>query len=86
VVVRVEGPIDPATGWVIDFGDLKNAFEPVRKQLDHTYLNEIEGLDNPTSEAVALWIWERIVPGLPGLTAVTIQETCTSGCTYRGRS
>jgi 6-pyruvoyltetrahydropterin/6-carboxytetrahydropterin synthase len=86
VAVHVEGPVEPRSGWVMDFGDLKTAFEPVHKQLDHTYLNEIEGLDNPTSEALAAWIWEQLIPGLPGLTAVTVRETCTSGCTYRRRS
>jgi len=85
VTVHVEGPVEPDTGWVMDFGDLKTAFEPVRKQLDHYYLNEIEGLDNPTSEILAAWIWDRLTAGLPGLSAVTVRETCTSGCTYRGR-
>lgn len=85
VSVHVDGPVEPDTGWVMDFGDLKTAFEPVRKQLDHYYLNEIEGLENPTSEILAAWIWERLIPGLPGLSAVTVRETCTSGCTYRGR-
>lgn len=85
VTVHVEGPVESDTGWVMDFGDLKTAFEPVRKQLDHYYLNEIEGLDNPTSEILAAWIWDRLNPGLPGLSAVTVRETCTSGCTYRGR-
>jgi 6-pyruvoyltetrahydropterin/6-carboxytetrahydropterin synthase len=85
VIVHVDGPVEPGTGWVMDFGDLKTAFEPVRKQLDHYYLNEIDGLANPTSEILAAWIWERLAPGLPGLSAVTVRETCTSGCTYRGR-
>src|SRR5882724_7285123 len=70
VTVHVEGPVEPDTGWVMDFGDLKTAFEPVRKQLDHYYLNEIEGLDNPTSEILAAWIWDRLTAGLPGLSAV----------------
>lgn len=85
VTVHVEGSIEPDTGWVMDFGDLKTAFEPLRKQLDHYYLNEIEGLENPTSEILAAWIWDRLTPGLPGLSAITVQETRTSGCTYRGR-
>ena len=85
VIVHVDGPVESGTGWVMDFGDIKTAFEPVRKQLDHYYLNEIDGLANPTSEILAAWIWERLAPGLPGLSAVTVRETCTSGCTYRGR-
>jgi 6-pyruvoyltetrahydropterin/6-carboxytetrahydropterin synthase len=68
----------------MDFGDVKRTFEPIEKQLDHYYLNEIEGLENPTSENLARWIWERLSPALPALSAVTVRETCTSGCTYRG--
>ena len=85
VELHVEGPIDPVFGWVMDFGDLKAAFEPLRLRLDHYYLNEIEGLENPTSEVLAVWIWDRLSPRVTGLSAVTVRETCTSGCTYRGR-
>ncbi|WP_404314158.1 6-carboxytetrahydropterin synthase QueD [Prescottella equi] len=84
--VHVEGPIDPTLGWVMDFGDLKKAVQPLVEQLDHYYLNDIEGLENPTSEVLAVWLWERLHPGLPGLSAITVRETCTSGSTYRGNS
>jgi 6-pyruvoyltetrahydropterin/6-carboxytetrahydropterin synthase len=84
VAVHVEGPVDPVAGWVMDFADVRAACEPLREALDHRYLNDIEGLANPTSEHVARWIWQRLVPQLPGLSAVTVRETCTSGCTYRG--
>ena len=53
-------------------------------QLDHHYLNEIEGLDNPTSERLAQWIWTRLKPVLPALSEIVVHETCTSGCRYRG--
>lgn len=82
--IHVRGEVDPANGWIMDFADIKSAFEPLRKQLDHYVLNEIEGLSNPTSEVIAAWIWERLKPTLPGLSAVVIRETCTSGCVYRG--
>lgn len=82
--IRVSGEVDPRTGWVCDFDDLKAAFEPLHAELDHRYLNEIRGLENPTSENLARWIWVRLSPGLPGLVEVTVQETCTSRCTYRG--
>jgi 6-pyruvoyltetrahydropterin/6-carboxytetrahydropterin synthase len=81
--VHVEGPVDPHTGWVMDFGDVRAACRPVVDALDHRYLNEIEGLDNPTSERLAAWIWERLVPTVPGLVEVVVRETCTSGCRYR---
>jgi 6-pyruvoyltetrahydropterin/6-carboxytetrahydropterin synthase len=84
VIVHVEAPVDPESGWVMDFGDLKRAFKPLEAQLDHYYLNDIEGLENPTSEVLARWIWERLKPTLPDLSALTVRETCTSGCTYRG--
>ena len=84
VSVHVEGPAGAATGWVRDFADLSCAMEPVLGRLDHYYLNDVEGLDNPTSETLARWIWERVMPALPGLSQVVVRETCTSGCVYRG--
>ena len=84
VEVHVEGPVGDSTGWVQDFGDIKSAFKPLEVALDHRYLNEVEGLENPTSEVLARWIWDRLITVLPLLTAVTVRETCTSGCVYRG--
>lgn len=84
VTVHVRGPVDEATGWVMDFGELKDAFRPVREALDHRCLNDVPGLENPTSENVARWVWSCLSSGLPGLSEVMIRETCTSGCTYRG--
>jgi 6-pyruvoyltetrahydropterin/6-carboxytetrahydropterin synthase len=84
VDVVVEGEVDPQTGWVQDFADLASAFRPLFDQLDHHYLNEIEGLENPTSENLARWIWDRLRPSLPLLSAIVVQETCTARATYRG--
>lgn len=84
VRVHVAGTPDPHLGWVMDFAELRDVCEPVRATLDHHHLNEIAGLENPTSEVLARWIWDRLAPELPGLAAVDVQETCTSGCTYRG--
>lgn len=84
VEVHVEGPVDPRTGWVMDFADVRDLCRPLIDALDHRYLNEIDGLDNPTSERLAAWIWDRLAPDLPGLTEVVVRETCTSGCRYRG--
>lgn len=86
VDIHVTGPLGESSGWVMDFADIKTAFQPLYDQLDHHYLNEIDGLHNPTSEHLALWIWERLAPRLPGLSEVTVHETCTSGCRYRGPS
>jgi 6-pyruvoyltetrahydropterin/6-carboxytetrahydropterin synthase len=84
VQVHVAGDQDPHVGWVIDFADIAEAFEPIRERLDHYYLNEIEGLENPTSENLARWIWIRLKPALPQLSQILVRETCTSGCIYRG--
>lgn len=84
ISVHVGGELDPALGWVQDFADIKAAVQPVHDALDHRYLNEIPGLENPTSERLAVWIWEKLAPALPGLTRIRVHETCTSGCEYRG--
>jgi 6-pyruvoyltetrahydropterin/6-carboxytetrahydropterin synthase len=84
LTVHVRGPVGERSGWVMDFADLKAAVTPVLDRLDHAYLNEIEGLENPTSEVLARWIWARLTPTLPGLSRVTLHETCTSGCVYAG--
>ncbi len=86
IEVRVSGEVDPATGWICDFAELKSAFAPIFDALDHRYLNEVEGLSNPTSERLAEWVWERLKPRLPLLSRVTVHETCTSGCSYEGPS
>ncbi|HET9078050.1 MAG TPA: 6-carboxytetrahydropterin synthase QueD [Acidimicrobiales bacterium] len=83
VEIHVTGPVDPSTGWVMDFADLKAAFAPLHDQLDHRYLNEVDGLENPTSENLARWIWDRLAASLP-LDRVVVRETCTSGCVHRG--
>jgi 6-pyruvoyltetrahydropterin/6-carboxytetrahydropterin synthase len=84
VTVHVRGPLSTDTGWVMDFADLKAVVKPVIDELDHYYLNEIAGLENPTSEVIARWIWRRLASMLPGLTQIVVRETCTSGCIYRG--
>ena len=84
VAIHVEGPVSEQTGWIMDFGDIKAAFAPIYEQLDHHYLNDVEGLENPTSENLAIWIWTQLKPRLPLLSTIKIKETCTSGCVYSG--
>jgi len=83
VELVIEGPVDPETGWLVDYADVAEAFAPLQDQLDHRYLNDVEGLSNPTSENIARWIWDRLQGKLP-LVEVRIGETCTSACIYRG--
>jgi 6-pyruvoyltetrahydropterin/6-carboxytetrahydropterin synthase len=84
VEVAVTGDCDPKLGWVMDYADISAAFKPIWSKLDHFYLNDITGLDNPTSENLAVWIWKRLKPRLPLLTEVVVAETCQSRCVYRG--
>ncbi len=84
VELVVQGEPGADTGWVMDFAEVKQAFQPIYEQLDHHYLNDIAGLENPTSEVLAIWIWNKLLPSLPQLSTVVVHETCTSGCRYSG--
>jgi 6-pyruvoyltetrahydropterin/6-carboxytetrahydropterin synthase len=86
IEVHVAGPLDATLGWVIDFADIQRAWQPIHARLDHRYLNEVEGLENPTSELLAQWIWQRLKPALPGLAKLVVMETPSSGCIYCGES
>lgn len=82
VTLELAGEVSEPEGWLVDFADVATAFQPVHDALDHRYLNEIEGLENATSENLARWIFERVAPTLPGLEAVTVAETCQASCRY----
>ena len=84
VALHLSGDLDPHTGWIRDFSEIKAIFKPLYERLDHNYLNDIPGLENPTSEVLAKFIWNEMKPLLPELSAIRIHETCTSGCIYRG--
>jgi 6-pyruvoyltetrahydropterin/6-carboxytetrahydropterin synthase len=84
ITVVVEGDIDPERGWLVDFAEIDEHVNPLVRQLDHRVLNEIEGLGNPTSELLAVWLWKALRPGLPVLVEVQVAETTTSRCIYRG--
>jgi 6-pyruvoyltetrahydropterin/6-carboxytetrahydropterin synthase len=83
VEVHVRGDVDPSTGMLMDFADIKAAFRPLHDCLDHHYLNEVDGLDNPTSENLARWLWDRLRYSMP-LSRIVVRETCTSGVSYEG--
>ena len=84
IEIRVRGPVGEQSGWVMDFADIGRAFDPIYQRLDHRYLNEIPGLENPTSENLARWVWDRIKPTLPELERVIVHETCDARCEYEG--
>ena len=84
--IVVAGECDARLGWLVDYADLSAAFRPLWEQLDHRYLNEVQGLENPTSEHLARWIWDRLKPVLPLLAQVVVHETCTCGAIYRGEN
>ena len=84
VEISVEGNVDPKVGWVYDHADISDAMKPLVKMLDHAYLNEIEGLENPTIEKMAEWFWKKLEPQCPGLCEIVVHETPTARCVYRG--
>lgn len=84
VVILLEGEVGKESGWVKDFGEIKRLCEPVIEELDHSTLNDIPGLGNPTSENIAVWIWNRLKPVIPELGMVEVSETSSTGCRYRG--
>ncbi len=85
VEIVVAGECDPKLGWLMDYAEITRRFRPIWEKLDHRYLNEVPGLENPTSEQITAWIWKRLKPKLPLLTEVAVAETCTARCVYRGK-
>ncbi|QCI21706.1 6-carboxytetrahydropterin synthase QueD [Buchnera aphidicola (Hyadaphis tataricae)] len=86
VRLEIRDKVDQKTGWIMDYADIQLKFKPIYDQLDHHFLNDIPGLENPTSEVLVKWIWKHLKPHLPSLYTVTIKETCTAGCTYQDDS
>jgi 6-pyruvoyltetrahydropterin/6-carboxytetrahydropterin synthase len=84
LIVHVTGPLDERLRWIVDFAEIKRLTREVLKPLDHHYLNEVEGLEQPTTENIAMWIWDELKPKLPGLSKLTLWENGNSGCTYTG--
>lgn len=84
IEVTLRGTVDPVAGWVCDFADIERAWRPVHDALDHRYLNDIDGLENPTSEHLAMWLWQMLAPSLPALAQIRVVETHNAGCIYRG--
>ena len=83
--VRLRGRVDPKLGWLCDFQEIRAATQPlIDRFLDHYYLNDVAGLENPTSENLAIWLWDKLKPSLPDLFQITVYETCTSTCVYKG--
>jgi 6-pyruvoyltetrahydropterin/6-carboxytetrahydropterin synthase len=84
IEIAVAGPVNEETGWFIDYEVVDTAWHPLFEILDHHYLNEVPGLENPTSENLARFLWERMKPALPALERITVHETCDARCEYEG--
>jgi 6-pyruvoyltetrahydropterin/6-carboxytetrahydropterin synthase len=84
IEVSIEGEVDPATGWVYDHAVISRAMKPLIERLDHAYLNDIPGLENPTIELIGAWFWDQLADACPGLCEIVIHETPTARCVYRG--
>jgi 6-pyruvoyltetrahydropterin/6-carboxytetrahydropterin synthase len=84
VELAIRGPVNVETGWFIDYGELDAIWAPIHEVLDHNYLNEVPGLENPTSENLARWLWQQLRPALPSLEKVVVHETCDARCEYEG--
>ena len=84
VEVSIESEVDPTVGWIYDHANISDAMKPLLKTLDHTYVNDIEGLENPTIENMAEWFWKKLEPLCPGLCEIVVHETPTARCIYRG--
>jgi 6-pyruvoyltetrahydropterin/6-carboxytetrahydropterin synthase len=84
ITVVIEGDIDPEKGWLLDFSEIDEHVNPLVRRLDHHVLNQVEGLENPTSELLAVWLWNAIRATLPVLVEVQVAETTSSRCIYRG--
>ena len=85
IIISVKGPVNKQNGFVTDFQDIDDAFNSFKKELDHSYLNNIEGLQNPTSENICIWIWDKIQSSLPNIYKIEIKETDSTGCIYEGK-
>ena len=84
VELIVEGPVNEKTGWFIDYAEIDDAWAPLYEMLDHNYLNEVPGLENPTSEVLCHFLWTKLKPALPHLARVIVHETCNAACEYDG--
>ena len=83
--VEIRGEMDNQKGWVLDYGDITDVVGPlVKRHLDHYLLNDVEELENPTSENLCIWLWKKIKPGLPLLHKISVMETCTNSAEYFG--
>jgi 6-pyruvoyltetrahydropterin/6-carboxytetrahydropterin synthase len=84
VQLKVSGPVDEKTGWLIDFQVMDDAWAPLHALFDHRNLNDVPGLENSTCENISIYVWRALKPKLPQLSAVSIWETSDGRCTYRG--
>ena len=85
IEVAASGPVNEDTGWFIDYQRIHDAWAPLFAQLDHHCLNDVKGLENPTAELLARWLWDHLAPALPEIERVTVFESNDARCEYEGR-
>jgi 6-pyruvoyltetrahydropterin/6-carboxytetrahydropterin synthase len=84
IILTLKGPVDEKLGWLMDYHEINQVMQPILKELDHKVLNEVAGLENPTSENLSKWIYDKVILKISILTEVNISETPTTECVYRG--
>ena len=82
IILTLKGPLHPKLGWVCDYHEIEKVTKPILQELDHQTLNNVPGLENPTSEKLAVWLYEKIRVKLPLLTRISVQETASTECSY----
>ncbi len=82
IILTLVGSLDPVVGWVIDYNEIQERMKPILDRIDHRVLNEVPGLENPTSEYLAKWLYDQARAVLPTLNRVTVAETPATECSY----
>jgi 6-pyruvoyltetrahydropterin/6-carboxytetrahydropterin synthase len=88
VELFMRGEAEGTYGWATSLTHVEPPIHEVQRRLDHRFLNEIEGLEVPSLENIARWIWQRLDNQVPGLDRVVVRRGCSGhgdGCIYRGR-
>ncbi len=84
VTVKLKGDINRKNNWVMDLEELDSFVDPELSKLDHSILNEVDGLEKPTSENIAKWLWSKLIKKIPNLDSIEINRPRIGGCIFNG--